>query len=84
MQATVNESLTSQDLTGFYFGTPRCDNVLAQLVHASGHDVQNPAFSIHAIEIDLDSRRSRAMYGTANAVEGDGMAVVLSDRFVFY
>jgi len=113
-------------MTGFFFGAPRCDNVLAQVVlspqnkplHAhcsspntntnttattptttptttpsqrlveSGHSVLNPAFALHAIEIELDGTRdsttgSRFLYGTADAVDGGGRGILLSDRFIF-
>jgi hypothetical protein len=50
--------------------------------------VLNPAFALHAIEIELDGTRdsstgSRFLYGTADAVDGGGKGILLSDRFIF-
>jgi len=45
----ANESII--DSSNFFLGVPRCDNRIAEIFHASGYRVINPAYSIHAIEI---------------------------------
>jgi hypothetical protein len=83
-QAPLNESLTNEAITGFHMGAPRCDNVLAHLLEVSGHPVQNPAFALHAIEIEVKgTRQSRFLYDSGVAVPGKGQNILLSDRHIF-
>ena len=64
-QPPLNESLVG--LTGFDIGSARCDNVLAEVLHDSGHSPLNPCFLIHAIEVQRKLRAGK-IYDTVNAV----------------
>lgn len=67
----------------FYLGVPRCDNRFAYLMEdVAGYSLLNPAFAIHAIELDVQDR-VHSLYGTAEAVVGQGKSVLLSDRHIF-
>ena len=90
-QPPLNETLTRKETTGFFFGAPRCDNVLAHRLIAAGHRVINPSFAIRAIEVatatggtsEGSAQGASFLYEQATAVEGEGQEVLISDRFVF-
>ena len=69
-------------LSDFNMGIPRCDNRLAQVFHTYNYTVIDPAFAIHAIEVQSVARKG-SLYGTKDAAYGSGRNVLLSDQFVF-
>ena len=80
-QAPLNRSVEA--LSDFFLGLPRCDNRLAAILEEAGHLPQNPAFAIHAIEIE-STDDSVLLYGTKGSVfHGDNKNVLLSDRHIF-
>lgn len=63
----------------FMLGAPRCDNRLAQILHDEGYVVENPAFLIHAIEIQRAAREG-SLYTTRGAVQGRGRNVLITNK----
>lgn len=67
----------------FVLGAPRCDNRLAHLISISaGYDLINPAFGVHAIELQR-YHRSQGLYGMEGAIPGDVQSLLISDRMIY-
>ena len=63
-------------------GLPKCDNRLVYVLQEAGYTVTNPAFAIHALELD-SINRTQVLYSTKDAVIGTTSTLLLSDDFVF-
>ena len=79
-QPPLHDALLSK--MGFYMGAVRCDNRLADILFKAGYHVINPAFAIHAIELQSFNRQG-GLYDLKGSAVGDGRNVFLSDKFVF-
>jgi hypothetical protein len=66
----------------FYMGLPRCDNRLVYVLQQHNYTVLNPAFAVHALELDSIVRTER-LYNTKHAVVGRVASLPLSDLFEF-
>lgn len=77
-QPPVRDSVVES--SDFPMGVPKCDNRLAYLFGANNYTVTNPAFSIHAIEIQ-SKQRVGSLYGTKGAPFGETADILLSDSF---
>ncbi len=66
----------------FNLGAVRADNVLAAILAASGYEVSNPMFGIHAIESDRRHRQGN-LYDVGGAAFGPVSNVLLSDKLTF-
>jgi hypothetical protein len=66
----------------FYMGLPRCDNRLVYVLQQHNYTVLDPAFAVHALELDSIVRTER-IYNTKHAVVGNVASLPLSDRFEF-
>jgi len=71
----TNETII--DLANFFLGIPRCDNRIAEIFHSSGYRVINPAYSIHAIEIE-DKSKDYSLYSVNGSFIGDGRNIFIS------
>ena len=70
------------DRSDFHMGVTRCDNRLVDIFETSGHDVVNPAFAIHAIEIQ-NTMRVGVLYNIKGSVPGDVKNIFLTDLHQF-
>ncbi len=66
----------------FYMGLPKCDNRIVTVFQRHNYTVLDPAFAVHALELD-SIVRTQPLYGTKNAVVGDTDTLLLSDQFMF-
>jgi hypothetical protein len=66
----------------FHLGRSRCDNRLAYVLSACGYDLVNPAFAVHAIELQ-STKRVGSLYGMNGSVPGLVKDVLLSDKYQF-
>jgi hypothetical protein len=73
------EMLTEMD---FYMGLPRCDNRLVHVLQQHNYTVLDPAFAVHAIELDSPVR-TQVLYNIQQTVVGATQTLLLSDQFVF-
>lgn len=67
----------------FVLGVAKCDNRIAEILHSNGHNVSNPAFAIHAIEVHNTERAGVGFYGMKGSPAGPYRDVLLSDRKSF-
>jgi predicted O-linked N-acetylglucosamine transferase (SPINDLY family) len=79
-QPPLNSSII--DHSDFYIGAVRCDNRLAELLVIGGHHVINPAFAIHAIEIQ-NTPRDGKLYNVKGSAFGDVRNVLISHQSIF-
>lgn len=79
-KAPLNSNVTMN--SDFYLGAVRCDNRFAEILHSSGYNVINPAFSIHAIELQQRSQLYNGLYGTKGSTFGESRDVLVSDNFL--
>lgn len=63
-------------------GLPKCDNRIVTVFQGFNYTVLDPAFAVHALELD-SIVRTQPLYGTKNAVVGDTDTLLLSDQFIF-
>jgi hypothetical protein len=68
--------------SNFHMGKARCDNRLAYVLAECGYTLINPAFAIHAIELQTTSREGK-LYSVNGSVPGAVRELLLSDRFQF-
>jgi hypothetical protein len=66
----------------FYMGLPRCDNRLVHVLQQHNYTVLDPAFAVHALELD-SQQRNGPLYNTRQVVVGAVASLFLSDAFVF-
>jgi esterase/lipase len=71
--------LTEMD---FYMGLPRCDNRLVHVLQQHNYSVLDPAFAVHAVELD-SLVRTQVLYNIQQTVVGTTQTLLLSDQFVF-
>jgi hypothetical protein len=76
LTAPVSDDIIQQ--ANFYFGVPRCDNRIAKVFMSSGYKVKNPAFLVHAVEVDSQQRENK-VYSKVGEVHGEVANVPLSD-----
>jgi hypothetical protein len=73
------EALTELD---FYMGLPRCDNRLVHVLQQHNYTVLDPAFAVHAVELD-STERAAQIYNTEQSITGPTSTLLLSDQFEF-
>jgi hypothetical protein len=66
----------------FYMGLPRCDNRLVYVLEQHNYTVLDPAFAVHALELDT-TVRTQVLYDTKKTVLGFTSTLLLSDAFAF-
>lgn len=79
-QPPLNSSIIEH--SDFYIGAVRCDNRLAELLVIGGHHVINPAFAIHAIEIQ-NTPRDGKLYNVKGSAFGEVRNLLISHQSVF-
>jgi hypothetical protein len=66
----------------FYMGLPRCDNRLVYVLQQHNYTVLDPAFAVHAVELD-STQRTTQIYNTQASINGPTSTLLLSDQFEF-
>lgn len=66
----------------FYLGLPKCDNRLVYVFQDHNYTVLDPAFAVHALELD-SVQRTQVLYSTKHTVVGSTSTLLLSDEFIF-
>ncbi len=79
--APLNSNVASN--SDFYLGAVRCDNRFAEILHSFNYNVINPAFSIHAIELQYRNNVYNGLYGTKGSTFGESREVLVADSFIY-
>lgn len=66
----------------FYMGLPKCDNRLVYVLQQHNYTLLDPAFAVHALELD-SVVRTQVLYNIEQTVVGSTSTLLLSDLFEF-